>query len=91
MIKHNLHIFFQNVRKNKILTDTILETQKSAFDIIFIQEPPRSLICYIPSHTKKIRIMAPLTTLNGLCLYKVMELWKTTPESQYTLTNVFQE
>jgi len=45
----SLKIFSQNVRKNKILTDTILETQKSTTNIIFIQEPPRSLIKYTPS------------------------------------------
>jgi len=39
MNKHNLCIFSQNVRKNKILTDTILETQKNISDIIFIQKP----------------------------------------------------
>jgi len=51
MIKHNLCIFSQNIRKNKILTDTILETQKNLADIILIQEPSRFLIQYIPSHT----------------------------------------
>jgi len=45
----SLKIFSQNVRKNKILTDTILKTQKSTTNIIFIQEPPRSLIKYTPS------------------------------------------
>jgi len=44
MIKHNLKIFLQNVRKNKTLTDKILETQKNISDIIFIQEPPQSLL-----------------------------------------------
>jgi len=38
MIKHNLKIFSQNVRKNKALTDTMLETQKNLSDIIFIQD-----------------------------------------------------
>jgi len=51
MIKHNLKIFSQNVRKNKALTDLILETQKNIFNIILIQEPPRSLLRHIPSHT----------------------------------------
>jgi len=51
MIKHNLKIFSQNVRKNKALTNTILETQKNLSDIIFIQEPPRSLLCQLPSYT----------------------------------------
>jgi len=51
MIKHNLKIFLQNVRKNKTLTDIILETRKNILDIILIQEPPRSLLKRIPSHT----------------------------------------
>jgi len=51
MIKHTLKIFSQNVRKNKALTNTILETQKNLSNIIFIQEPPRSLLYCIPSHT----------------------------------------
>jgi len=51
MIKHNLKIFSQNIRKNKTLTDTILETQKNVSDIILIQEPPRSLLRQISSHT----------------------------------------
>ena len=36
---HNLWIFSQNIKKNKILTDIILEKQKNTLDIIFIQEP----------------------------------------------------
>jgi len=51
MIKDNLRIFSQNVRKNKVLTDIILETQQNSANIIFIQEPPRSLIQHIPSHS----------------------------------------
>jgi len=51
MIKDNLKIFSQNVRKNKVLTDIILETQKNSTDIIFIQESSRSLIQCIPSHS----------------------------------------
>jgi len=51
MIKNNLKIFSQNIRKNKVLTDIILETQKNSADVIFIQEPPRSLIRRIPSHS----------------------------------------
>jgi len=34
-----LKFFSQNVRKNKLIVDIILETQ-SLYDIIFIQEPP---------------------------------------------------
>jgi len=51
MNKHNLIIFSQNVRKNKTLTDTILETQKNQTDIILIQEPPRFLIRHVPSNS----------------------------------------
>jgi len=51
MIKHNLVIFSQNVRKNKILTDTILETQKNQTNIILIQEPPHFLIRHVPSNS----------------------------------------
>ena len=50
MNHHKLTIFLQNVRKNKILTDFILETRKLNTNIIFIQKPPRYLIQYIPSH-----------------------------------------
>ena len=42
-------IYSQNVRKNKILTDTILETEKNNSDIILIQEPLRYIIKSIPS------------------------------------------
>jgi len=34
MIKETLKIFSQNVRKNKTLTDTILENNKDTTDII---------------------------------------------------------
>ena len=51
MIKQSLKIFSQNVRKNKVLTDIILENNKNSTDIIFIQEPSRSLIRRVPSHT----------------------------------------
>jgi len=39
MICNNLKIFSQNVYKNSLIVNTILETQ-SFFDIIFLQEPP---------------------------------------------------
>ena len=51
MNKHNLVVFSQNVRKNKTLTDTILETQKTTADIIFVQEPLCFLVKCILSHT----------------------------------------
>jgi len=40
MIKENLEIFLQNIRKNKTktLTYIILENNKNTTDIIFIQE-----------------------------------------------------
>jgi len=43
-----LKFFSQNVRKNKLIVDTILDTQFS-YDIIFIQEPLWSIIHSVPS------------------------------------------
>ena len=43
MILWNLKIFLQNVHKNSLIVNTILETQNQ-FDIILIQEPPWSEI-----------------------------------------------
>jgi len=51
MIKETLKIFSQNVRKNKTLMNTILENNKNNMDIILVQEPPKSLIRRVPSHT----------------------------------------
>ena len=48
MILKNLKILSQNVRKNHLIINTILETQ-SHFDIILIQELPWSIICKVPS------------------------------------------
>ena len=39
MIYDNLKLYSQNVCKNSLIVNTILETQ-SSFDIIFIQESP---------------------------------------------------
>ena len=50
MIVHNLKIFSQNVRKNSLILNTILETQHH-FDIILIQEPPWSEIRKISCST----------------------------------------
>jgi len=50
MIVWNLNFFLQNIRKNSLIVNTILETQKQ-FDIILIQEPPWSEIHKIPSTT----------------------------------------
>ena len=38
MIIKEIKIFFQNIYKNNLLTNTILEVQRD-FNIIFIQEP----------------------------------------------------
>ena len=48
MIIRDLRIFLQNIWKNSLIVNTILETQ-SQFNIIFIQEPPWSEIRKIPS------------------------------------------
>ena len=48
MICKEIKIFSQNVQKNFLLINTILEV-KTNFDIIFIQEPSWSLIHSIPS------------------------------------------
>ena len=48
MIVKNLKVFSQNVCKNSIIINTILESQNH-FDIILIQEPPWSEIHKIPS------------------------------------------
>ena len=48
MIIKNLKIYLQNIRKNSLIINTILE-MLSYFDIILIQEPPWSEICKIPS------------------------------------------
>ena len=52
IIIKNIKIFSQNIYKNKLLTDTILEVHRD-FDIIFIQELPWSFIHSIPSLTNK--------------------------------------
>ena len=48
MILKNLKIFSQNIYKNYLVINTILEIQ-SHFDIVFIQEPPWSIICKVSS------------------------------------------
>ena len=52
MIIRNLNVFSQNVWKNNLLTNTILEAQIN-FDIIFIQELSWSIIRSIPSSSNK--------------------------------------
>ena len=50
MICSILKLFSQNIRKNSLIVNTILETQ-AYFDIIFIQKPLWSTIHTIPSST----------------------------------------
>ena len=54
MIVKNLKILLQNARKNFLIINTLLETQNQ-FDIIFIQEPPWSVIRKIPSSSSRDR------------------------------------
>ena len=44
-----LCIYSQNVRKNYVLVDTFLESQKDHYDIFFVQEPLWNFIPYAPS------------------------------------------
>ena len=48
MIVENIKIFLQNIHKNSLLINTLLETL-THFNIILIQEPPWSEIHKIPS------------------------------------------
>jgi len=48
MIIKNIKIFLQNVQKNNLIVNMILETH-SEFDIIFIQETSWSTVHTIPS------------------------------------------
>jgi len=50
MIYDHLKLYLQNVHKNSLIVNTILETQ-SSFDIIFIQEPSWLVIQFISSST----------------------------------------
>lgn len=52
MMVKNLKIFLQNVQKNKLLTDMLLEINKD-LNIILIQEPSWSTIYSILSFTSK--------------------------------------
>ena len=45
----SLRIYSHNVHRNYLLMDTVLETNKDSFDILFIQEPPWRTICQAPS------------------------------------------
>jgi len=66
MIKETLKIFSQNIRKNKALTDIILENNKNTTDIIFIQEPLRLLIQHISSHSNPLRDPLYKTVKDGI-------------------------
>ena len=48
MITKDIKIFSQNMWKNNLIINTILETQ-FFFDVIFIQEPSWTTICSILS------------------------------------------
>ena len=52
MIIKEIKIFSQDVWKNNLIVKTILETQY-LFDIILIQEPSWTMICFIPSSISK--------------------------------------
>ena len=52
MIIKEIKIFSQNMQKNNLIVNTILETQ-FYFDIIFIQEPSWTTICLILSSRSK--------------------------------------
>jgi len=54
MILKSLSFFSQNVHKNKLFTDTILENNKN-FDILFMQKLPWSVIHQILSSTSEKR------------------------------------
>jgi len=61
MIYDVLKFFSQNVRKNKLIINTILETQFS-YDIIFLQEPSWLIILSIPSsnsHERELLVGIP--------------------------------
>ena len=42
-------IYSQNVWKNYVLVNSLLESQKDLYDILFIQEPPWNFIQFVPS------------------------------------------
>ena len=44
-----LYIYSQNVWKNYVLVDSLLESQKDLYDILFIQEPHWNFIRFAPS------------------------------------------
>ena len=48
-ITNILCIYSQNVWKNYVLVDSLLEFQKDLYDILFIQKPPWNFIQFVPS------------------------------------------
>ena len=52
MIIKKIKILSQKIQKNNLVVNTILETQ-FLFDVIFIQEPSQTTICFIPSSRSK--------------------------------------
>jgi len=44
-----IRIYSQNVQKNYVLVNSLLESQKDLYDILFIQEPPWNFIQFAPS------------------------------------------
>ena len=46
-----IRIYSQNVWKNYVLVDSLLESQKDLYNILFIQEPPWNFISFAPSTT----------------------------------------
>ena len=50
-ITNTIHIYSQNVQKNYVLVDSLLESQKDLYNILFIQEPPWNFIQFAPFTT----------------------------------------
>ena len=73
MILQNLKIFHQNVCKNCLLTDIILENNKN-FDIIFIQKHlGLSFVPFLLHHPRKVKeSVALLIIYHGSCLQDIM-------------------
>ena len=67
MITKNIKIFSQNVQKNNLIVNTILETYFE-FNIVFIQKPSWSTIHAIPSSKSRDReeLVVILNYLNWL-------------------------
>ena len=63
MICDVLKLFSQNIHKNSLIINTILETQMS-FDIVFIQEPSWSTIYTIFTSSKGEKLVDVFHYLN---------------------------